>query len=424
MLLAKRPTPPRALRIGLAAVLTSLAACADLVEAASGTPLHLSDCQAGAAPGCVPGHNANPGTAAAPKRDLSGVDVNALPPGSTLLFARGGAWNVTFVLNNPFVTSAAPLTFADYGSGALPTWRTPSGTTVIFGRYGDTVVDGGYVFRNIKFDGLGSGQQGVLVQGGTRDVVFDGVEARGFDIGLHAQQMGAGRNVRLVIRNSFVHHNSQHGFLGDSDGLLIEGTRFEDNNPSGGGREHGAYLGGKSTGLTMRNNTFRRNSVNSATGRCDGGNLTIHGQHDSVLIENNVIEQAAADDGCFGISLTAGYSTAEWFRNAVIRGNSIVNVGACAVCVSAAPGVLIEGNKVYNTQARWHVGVLIPAIRIGPGDAEDSGAVIRDNLICHTGPNASSTGVQAPSAASVAGNTYRTGAAASTGACARDPEKR
>ena len=38
------------------------------------------------------GSNANPGSAAAPKQNLSGFNLDALPAGTTLLFKRGGAW--------------------------------------------------------------------------------------------------------------------------------------------------------------------------------------------------------------------------------------------------------------------------------------------------------------------------------------------
>jgi hypothetical protein len=380
--------------------------------------LYFSDCQAGAEAGCVPGNNANAGTQAAPMRNLAGINLNTLGAGSQLLFARGGAWSEWRVsLDNRNVTQAAPLTFSDYGSGALPRLATSGGTAISFGMYGDTHQDGGYVFRNLKLDGMGSAQWGAFVQGGTRDVTFEGVEATGFAIGIHAQQAGGGTNERLTIRNSFIHHNHEHGFLGDSNGLLIEGTRFEDNNPSGGGFEHGAYLGGHSTGLTVRNSIFRRNSAPG--GVCNGGNLTIHGQHDRVTIEGNTIEQASAVNTCFGISLTAGYSTGEWFNNAVIRNNTITNVGVCSVCVSAAPGVLIETNKIYNTQATHQYGVLVPAIATGAGDAQDGGAVVRNNVVCYTAPAAGSALVQAPTAGSITGNTYQTGASASTGACAR-----
>ena len=368
----------------------------------------------------MPGNDANPGTQAAPKRVPTAAQLNALPAGATVLLARGGAWNISSLrLDNRNVTSAAPLTIGDYGSGPLPTLNTPSGTALEFGMYGNTVVDGGYVFRNLKLDGRGTGQWGAFVQGSLRDVVFDGVEITGFDVGIHAQQGAATRTAGLTIKNSILRGNREHGFLGDADGLLIENSLIEGNNPSGGGFEHGVYIGGSSSSFTVRNNIFRRNSVNAATGRCDGGNLTIHGAHQSVLIEGNLIEQDAADGGCYGISLTASYSTAEFFRNAVVRNNTIVNVGNCAMCISAAPGVLVEGNKVYNTLSAFHIGVIIPGSDPSPEDAQDGGAIIRNNLVCHTAPASGSMAVRAPSAASVTGNTYMTGAAATTGVCAR-----
>ncbi len=53
-----------------------------------GTPYYFSDCQAGASAACVLGSNANAGTSPdAPKQNLTGFDVNALPAGTQLLFA-------------------------------------------------------------------------------------------------------------------------------------------------------------------------------------------------------------------------------------------------------------------------------------------------------------------------------------------------
>ena len=46
-------------------------------------------------------------------------------------------------------------------------------------------------------------------------------------------------------------------------------------------------------------------------------------------------------------------------------------------------------------------------------------AIIRNNLICQSAPAPGSNAVRAPSAAINTGTVYRTGAAATTGACAR-----
>ena len=381
---------------------------------------YFSDCQPGAVVGCVAGSNASPGTQAAPKQNLSGVSVNSLPAGSHLLFARGGAWTVAINLNNPNATSAAPLTFADYGSGALPVFNTPSGTTLSFGRYGDTVPDGGYVFRNLKLDGRGTGQWGAFVQGATRDVTFDGVEATGFAIGVHAQQIGGASNERLTIRNSVLRNNREHGFLGDSNVLLIEGSLFEGNNPDGGGMEHGAYLGGRSTSLTVRNSTFRRNSAPG--GVCNGGNLTLHGQHDNVLIEGNVIEQDASAGNCWLLSITTGYTSAEWFRNLVVRNNRLINGGNAALIVQSAANALIEGNVSWSNQPELGQAAVVTGGVGGSGGGDEAmtGGTIRNNTACYPIPSPNNTVLRNSSpGATLTTNVMRIGADATTGACAR-----
>ena len=381
---------------------------------------YFSDCQAGAAASCVPGNNANAGTLASPKRDLSGTNVDALPAGSQLLFARGGAFNHRLQLVNPNATAAAPITFADYGGGPLPVLKTPSGIAFEFGRYGDTRFDGGYTLRNLVLDGGGTGQWATFVRDEIHDVTFENVEMRGFAIGVHAQ--GSGRGVvNLTVRNSHIHGMAEHGILGGAVNLVLENNLIANNNPSGGGFEHGAYLsaGGSAPVGSGRivGNRFVNNSA--PNGVCDGGNLTMHGAWDGVLIEGNTVTQAAASGGCYGMSITAAYSSAEFFRNFVVRNNTFTNLGHCAVCASSAPGALIEGNRVYNTQAGYQIGVLIPAITPGPEDVADSGAIIRNNVVCYMSPAAGSEAVRAPTAGSITGNIYQTGAAATTGACAR-----
>ena len=366
------------------------------------------------------GNNANAGTQASPKRDLSGTSFNALPAGSQLLFARGGAWNVAINLDNRNATSAAPLTFADFGAGALPVFNTPSGTTFSFGRFGDTVPDGGYLIRNLKLDGRGTGQWGAFVQGATRDVTFDGVEATGFDIGIHLQQTSGASNERLTIRNSVLRNNRDHGFLGDSNGLLIEGSLFEGNNPDGGGFEHGAYLGGRSTSLTVRNSTFRRNSAPG--GICNGGNLTLHGQHDNVLIEGNVIEQDASAANCWLLSITTGYSSAEWFRNLVVRNNRLINGGNAALIVQSASNALIEGNVSWSNQPELGQAAIVTGGTgdSGGGDDAMTGGTIRNNTACYPNPSSYNTVVRNSSpGATLSGNVMSTGAGATSGACAR-----
>ena len=367
----------------------------------------------------MPGNNANAGTSSsAPKRDFTGFNINALPAGANLLFVRGGVWtSFSVALRNFNVTQASPLTFDAYGSGAAPWFKTTSGTAVNFTEWEDTTWEGGYTFRNLKFDGQGTGQWGFFLGGNVRHVTIEDTEIANFYIGIHSQNQ-SGTVTNLTVRNSNIHHNSEHGMLGSADSLLLEGNVIADNNMDGGGFEHGIYLSGGNN-VTVRNNTFTNNSAPG--GVCNGGNLTWHGQADGALIEGNTITQVAATGGCYGFSITAAYSSPEWFRNVIMRNNTVRNVGFCAFCMSSAPNVLIENNRIFNTQATYQVGVLIPAIPPGAGDDVDTGAIIRNNTVCYSQP-ASGSGVvggsSMASAASIIGNSYRTGADASTGACA------
>ncbi|WP_295640465.1 right-handed parallel beta-helix repeat-containing protein [uncultured Methylibium sp.] len=415
-----RTTRPLRLRHGLLWALTlglaGLAGCANLASARS---YHFSDCQEGAAPGCVPGSNGNPGTAAAPKRDLSAIDVNSLAPGSQLLFRRGGSWNHRMLeLENDYVTPTAPLVFDAYGEGPLPLLRTARANAfLVGGRWANTSNDGGYTFRNLKLDGLGTADWGIWLVHNVRNVTVENVEITGFHIAIHASGGGPHGIHHVIVRNSTIRRNGSMGFLGTINDSVFEGNLFEANNFSGSNRNHAIYQSGGNNN-TFRNNKLIRNSV--ANGTCTGGNFTVHGQVDRLLIEGNLIEQDAAAGGCYGFSVTTGYDSNEWFRNVVVRGNTVVNVGYCAVCANAAPGIVIEGNRLINTASTYQVSVQIPTSKRSPGDDEDARAVVRNNVICHAAPASGSTDVRvAGDGAQVSGNVYRRDRDATTGPCAR-----
>lgn len=402
-------------------------ATAAFTASSGGPTLYFSDCQAGAATGCLPGSNANPGTQAAPKQNLSGINVSTLPAGTSLLFARGGSWIVGWTrLENMNASAAAPITFDAYGSGPAPLLTTSSNAIAAFelgGDYFNTSNDGGYVFRNLRIDGSGNSAAGFWFNGNVRDVVIDNVEITGFDIGIHSQARAPHGVHNVLIRNSSISRNNSMGVLGQFSNTVIEGTLFEANNTiSGSGFNHGTYLSG-SDGLsghnvTLRNNRYIRNSV--VNGVCLGGNMTFHGQMDGVLIEGNRIEQDAAAEGCWEMSITQGYTTAEWFRNFVVRNNKLINAGNTGMSVQSAPGIVVEGNVIINTQATYQTGISVGHTEYSNGDAPDGNAIVRNNTACYPTPHSGSTAVRviAPNS-QVGNNVVLTGAAATTGVCAR-----
>lgn len=373
---------------------------------------YFSDCQPGASAGCVPGDNANAGTSAsAPKQNLTGFNVNTLPAGAAVRFKAGGKWAGNLQVRNLNATPTQPLIFEPYGTGPAPTLGGFD-----FGMYQDTAMDGGYTLRGLKLDGGNGTGYGVFLHMGTRNVVLDGVEITGFELGIHSQQTTGADNVGLVVRNSNIHHNSGMGMLGDAVDMVLEGNTFASNNFSGSIFNHAIYLSGKGRNGIVRNNTFTGNSA--VNGVCQGGNVTVHGQWDGLLIEGNTIAQQASTEGCWGFSITPGYAgSPEWFRNVVVRNNTITNLGGCSVCVTSAPGIVIERNRVFNNQASQLALVVSP-----PSESTDDagvGPVLRDNVVCFTQPNANSGPVAVRVAGgSESGTVYRIGADATTGACA------
>lgn len=333
------------------------------------------------------GANSNPGTLAAPKRDTSGTNLSALACGTTLLFKRGGVWNGGFgQVNNPNTSAACPLTFDAYGTGDKPEFRNR--ILIEFGKYQDALDDGGYVIRNLKTVGPGNDENtfGVWLRDSVSNVVFENFEVSGYGIGIHMQGDNAPFVRNVTVRNSHVHRNLVQGIHGKAGGSLYENNLIELNNGAseGSNRNHGMYLSG-GNGVRVIGNRFVRNS-RDASGTCRGGNMTFHGTMDGLLVEGNTIEHDAG--GCYGISITAGYMVPESFRNTVVRGNTIINTGACAICVGSAPGIVIDGNRVINTQPGvTQEAIWLPASGGGdsPGDAGNEGAVIRNTVICGVG---------------------------------------
>jgi hypothetical protein len=381
--------------------------------------IYVSDCQAGAPFTCVPGSDASDGrTEERPRRTL-GQWVNTLPAGSRVLLNRGGVWNdVGVMLENPNTTAAAPLTFDAYGTGPKPWLKKAAGNMFnVGGGWGNTSNDGGYVFRNLKFDGLLTAEWGFWFVQNVRDVTLENNEITGFRIAINSNDGSPVGVTGITLRNNHIYRNRAMGLLGHYDNMLIEGNTFEANNFSGSTFDHGTYIGGGHN-ITIRGNRYLRNST--VDGECRGGNMTFHGQIDGLLIEGNTVEQDSAADGCWLMSVTQGYSSPEWFRNAVIRNNKLINGGNTVMAVQSAPGVLVEGNVVINTRATTQTAFAIGSGANGGGDVADEGAIVRNNVVCRVNPGAAGavTSVNSPGA-TVTNNVARSGAEATTGPCAR-----
>lgn len=368
----------------------------------------------------MPGSNGNPGTQALPKQNLAGINVNGLPAGTNLLFKRGGAWNWTSTvrLDNRNTTAAAPLTFGAYGTGGAPQLRVSSSFGFETGEWNNTTPDGGYVFRSLRFIGLDTAPpdaKAIWLRGTVSDVLIEDVEFSNFFIALYGQ--GHNDIQRVTVRNNRFLRNKSMGVLGTFNNSLFEDNLFEGNNITGSGFEHGTYLS-NFTNLTLRNNRYLRNSV--LAGTCTGGNMTFHGQIDGLVIEGNRIEQDRAAPGCWLMSITQGYATAEWFRNVVVRNNRLINGGNNAMNAQSAPGILVEGNVIINTNPINQIAISVGHTDYPNGDLPDGNATVRNNTICQSGgASGGAVSFMNNPGATQSNNVIVTGAEATTGVCAR-----
>lgn len=85
----------------------------------------------------------------------------------------------------------------------------------------------------------------------------------------------------------------------------------------------------------------------------------------------------------------------------------------------SAPGILVEGNVVINTQSNQS-GLNVGHLEYINGDVPDGNAIARNNTGCYPGPGTGNTlmNVFAPNSM-VSNNTTITGVAATQGVCAR-----
>lgn len=337
-------------------------------------------------PLCQPGvDGSNPGTSpTSPRLTLpTPSQVNLLPAGSRIRLCNGSAWNnmPLYILQNENVSRLAPLVIEgwDCGDGAtglaLLQWPSNASGAMNIGFYcwqGPPTCPranhGGYVLRNhrwTKAGALTTGSEASLIAGSSRWVLFEGME---IDNWANAIDLATDQTVRNVtIRGNYIHDNSQNGVVGAATDLLIEGNLLVRNNklpapcnptsscpPYGDtfGLEHALYVGGSTPQqrITIRRNTLIDNSTRQETQQCESGNITARGNVDQMTIEENVITVPNATPFCFGISILDGYGTdQECVRRAVIRGNTIVNVGGTSMALKLTPGGLVENNKIIRT---------------------------------------------------------------------------
>jgi parallel beta-helix repeat protein len=165
------------------------------------------------------------------------------------------------------------------------------------------------------------------------------------------------------VRGSQVFNNSSMGYLGACTDCALEYNRF-DYNGDADMADHDIYVQGASDGngnhyITTGERIVGNEVYHSAQGTgtsCYGDPIVVHGQHDNLLIANNIVSQdlGTAQGGCWGIAVTKGYATPEIFTNVTISGNVVTNVGNVGIMAAYCQNCVIEDNLIIQGQSAFN----------------------------------------------------------------------
>ena len=352
----------------------ALPACATAPLRSSGPVRYYCDCRDGAAKGCMPGDDANPGTSPdAPRRTVARArdDFNALPPGGTVAFCRGGAFDVggTVYVQNPACKAGRTCDWRDYtpawGATARPIFLAGANNFLWMGRADH---DEGYRYWNLDVRHTGGAGISFWFSSDLTDVEVCNVAGSGGDAAGVINPYVA----RLVIRDSQWSSYAKQGFIGGAEDLTIDSNVFTDVGAMRGPQHHAVYLSGggepNATPGGWRGERILNNEIRLSS--CKGTVIVAHGRHVDTRIENNLIVASNATGGCYGIQAThGGYPYSGWFRNLVVRRNRVTLAGGgqgitannCADCV-------ITDNAIALTSpsAGWR-GIAAPDAPARPG---------------------------------------------------------
>ncbi len=400
-------------------------ACAAEPLRATGQIYYVCDCQSGAANTCVAGNDSNSGTSpSAPLRSFTKAasvfaNMNA---GDTVALCRGGRWNISSGAGfaNAKCSKNNTCDLRDYrapsgnGSEGLPSvWingGSNGGTMMTFSHM--PAHHEGMRVMNLDLHGT-TKDTAIFFWNETTDVDLCNLSMDGFNISVNmsggdSPTYGIPANIRL--RGSRITNNSNLGYIAVCDYCSVEDNYFDNNgvvNPT----THSVYfasavwtVNGQNVVHTTKGMKLSRNEIHHSSIVCNGAPVVVHGRHQDLVIENNVIDAVSSNDGCWGPGVgCGGYPYGCWFRNTIIRGNTFKNLGNVATESNNCVGCTIENN--FITMTKSGNGITLGGEKPRPagsssysrwdGQPDDptNNAVVRNNTIFFTTSAASGKGI-------------------------------
>ncbi|MBL0163017.1 MAG: right-handed parallel beta-helix repeat-containing protein [Xanthomonadales bacterium] len=389
-----------------------------LAATANAANYYACDCASGADAQCQVGNDSANGTSPASAwrtYDRAQNAFGGLAAGDHLSFCRGGVfpiagdtrWNNSncTAAQNCFVGAYTPAWAS--GDEARPRITQTNGHAFEFIDGGEPDHEEGYRFSDLdlRCSACSGEAYGFVLYNDIDDVRLERLRISGFSIGVYLGGSNScngnpqcdAHNERLTLVESDILDNPGQGFLGSGNDLLIADNLFSGNGGANN-RDHNIYIsesGGQTNHIRiLRNELYRSSMGNGST--CLGTSLVVHGYTSDLLIEGNLVHEdiGGAGQGCWGISLTAGGTDeAEGFPRAIVRGNTIRNVGNTAIALSSCVDCIIENNIIEHEQPFEVTGISAPALGHDGNDLMMTHLTVRNNSI-YTTANQDSLGIK------------------------------
>ncbi len=426
--LAAPDTTPRAQADAGGTGLGAAQSCASEPLRATGTVYYVCDCQPGASSKCVAGSDSNAGTTpAAPFQGFAKAASTfaKMAAGDTVALCRGGRWSATGGgFANPNCRKDNTCDLRDYAapwaddSEPLPSVWINGGTS------GGTLITFSHVpqhqegFRVFNLDLHGTRTDtAIFFWNETTDVDLCNLSMDGFNTSVNmsgGDKPEFGIPANIVLRRSRITNNSNLGYIAVCDNCAVEDCYF-DNNGVVNATTHSVYFastvwstGGKNVvhetvGMRLSRNEFHHSKV-----QCNGAPVVVHGRHKNVILENNTMDAVSATDGCWGLGVgCGGYPYGCWFKDAIIRGNTIRGLGNTGTENNNCSNCIIENNLIILD--RSGNGITLGGERPreaghaqytrsdGQLDQPTTNAVVRNNTIQFTDKAVSGRGISVSS---------------------------
>jgi hypothetical protein len=199
-------------------------------------------------------------------------------------------------------------------------------------------------------------------------------------LGVNMQPGGTGPT-HMVVRNSQLVGFGFAAIYGGTHGFVIDSNTFENNGLMGRMLDHTIYLGPGSAPEPYTDERIVNNEIRTDR-RCGGVMVVLHGQHQGLRVENNLLANRGGTAYCYAMQ-SAGSIVMGRMQDVLFAGNRILlddGGGSTALEVSACERCTVSDNVFRTSGIAITVGTTV-----GGNNGPTTGTIVQNNSVYVTG---------------------------------------